>query len=423
MARVSRRTLMAGAASLGAMGVLQPGIRAFAQMSDSPIKIGVIAPLSGGGEVLGTALLDGASVAADQINAAGGVDGHPIELVVRDDKLTPQQAVLQVQDLLGQGVNMFVGGMTTGTALALSPLVTNENAIFTTNAATGDQLTHEDFHPNFFRMTNNAYTTYRSLAKVMAENAPTAADWIAVMPDAANTRSIWASLKDGISEFYASLAGKQPTFIDPIITKVGAADFKNVLAQLMASPATAMFTCAHGADNITLLTQAKSYDIGRKFDVIADAGGAGWAVPQALGKKIPASFWMPVNWYYEAYQDLPEGRAFYDGYVKRTGKAFPDEHIEPAHATIHAYALAVKKAGSTETQAVLSALETLSWNSAKGVRTFRKEDHQCMSDCVTVLVQPSGDDQGWTVAKFVRKDAKETLDEPTPGVPLKYRFQ
>src|SRR5579872_7349656 len=92
---ISRRSLVIGA------GVLPfAGRMAFAQASE-PIRIGVLAPLTGGGGPYGADIVKASKLAADQINAAGGVlGGRKIELFVEDDETNATAAVKAARKLL-----------------------------------------------------------------------------------------------------------------------------------------------------------------------------------------------------------------------------------------------------------------------------------------------------------------------------------
>ena len=64
--------------------------------SSGTFKLGVIGPLTGENAIYGQAVANGAQIAVDEINAAGGVKGKPLELVVYDDKSSPEGAVKAV---------------------------------------------------------------------------------------------------------------------------------------------------------------------------------------------------------------------------------------------------------------------------------------------------------------------------------------
>ena len=85
--------------------------------SPAPIRIGLIAPLTGPSSDFGKPVLHGAQMAADEINAAGGYLGRPIELVVHDDKGQPDVGRAASQAMVESGVLAAIGFCNTGVAL------------------------------------------------------------------------------------------------------------------------------------------------------------------------------------------------------------------------------------------------------------------------------------------------------------------
>src|SRR5688500_19775211 len=94
-----------------------------------PIKIGLVAALSGPSAQSGEAITRGLAVAIDEINAKGGVLGRKLELVRRDDEATPAKGVIAARELLfKERVAVLFGGLDTPVSLAIVPIV-NENKI------------------------------------------------------------------------------------------------------------------------------------------------------------------------------------------------------------------------------------------------------------------------------------------------------
>lgn len=92
-----------------------------------PIRIGVIAPLSGGGTSYGINIEYGAKMAIDEINNDGGINGRKLEMVVVDDATNPSEAVTAMQKLVDQeNVDVVVGGWGSSQVLAAIPV--NEKA-------------------------------------------------------------------------------------------------------------------------------------------------------------------------------------------------------------------------------------------------------------------------------------------------------
>lgn len=92
-----------------------------------PIRIGVIAPLSGGGTSYGINIQYGTKMAIDEINKDGGINGRKLEMVIVDDATNPSEAVTAMQKLVDQEkVDVVVGGWGSSQVLAAIPV--NEKA-------------------------------------------------------------------------------------------------------------------------------------------------------------------------------------------------------------------------------------------------------------------------------------------------------
>ncbi|MHA6642759.1 ABC transporter substrate-binding protein [Mesorhizobium sp. A623] len=416
MIKATRRTFLAG---VGAGAVLSAGGAAFAQDSNSPIRLGCIAPLSGAQEVLGAPMRLGAEIAAKQINSAGGVLGRQIEIVARDDKASGPGAVAGAQDLFGQDIHLLFGSIQTAAVLAIMPLLGDANAILISCAAIADSLTHENFVGNYFRVSDNSYMRYRALARVMAEKYPEITTWTGVFPDAAYAFSSWDAFRDGLNTYYPELAKKDVTILDPVLTKFGATDFKPQLSTLMRSSASGLFNSTNGADAVTLLAQGANFRISEKFKAIAD-GANEFNVPKALGKRMVPNFWTAMNWYFGSYTDIPMGKELYEEYVAATGDKFPLGYFEHGHAAVHAYANGIRRAGSLETEKIVAAMEGMTFETAMGPRTFRKEDHQAILDMNLVGIGPRDKEPGWEVKDVVKVAGSDLIEPPSPGIPVKY---
>ncbi|HEX6669696.1 MAG TPA: ABC transporter substrate-binding protein [Gemmatimonadales bacterium] len=89
------------------------------QADGGPVRIGVAGSFS---DPIGTPMQLAAELAAAEINAAGGIDGRPIELVLRDDYADPDSAVFIASDLYESDVSAVVGHLFSGTTLAAAPV-------------------------------------------------------------------------------------------------------------------------------------------------------------------------------------------------------------------------------------------------------------------------------------------------------------
>jgi|UniRef100_UPI0035B3131E branched-chain amino acid transport system substrate-binding protein len=113
-----------------------------AQINTTPVRIGLIFPLTGGSSDMGNSALVGAQVAVQEINQVGGYLGRPIELVVRDDEANNDVGLKHAQDLvLKEKVVATIGFCNTGVAMkALDVFQENKHPLFV-SCATGSAIT------------------------------------------------------------------------------------------------------------------------------------------------------------------------------------------------------------------------------------------------------------------------------------------
>ena len=215
------------------------------------------------------------------------------------------------------------------------------------------------------------------------------------------------------------------------MARFGETRFGGHIAALQQSRADALFVAVNGDDAVAFYQQAQLAGLLSRTRVLADSENE-LTVPQTLGASTPEHLWLGVSWYYGGYQALPMGRQLYDDYVRSTGNAMPLGFVNAGHSAIYAYAAAIEKAGTTETPAIIKALEGLTFGTAKGRVTFRPEDHQAVCDVNFIRIKHV--EQGLTmdinegerpdieVSEFIRLDGSDVIEPPSPGRKLAYRF-
>src|SRR5580704_18129478 len=119
---VTRRQVLAGSAATAAG--LASGFPAPAIANTDPIKIGFLPALTGPSSSTGVGINRGTELAVEEINAAGGIDGRKIELIVRDTQSDPTKAVNAVAELAQrQKAAVIWGPLNSGEALAATPFI------------------------------------------------------------------------------------------------------------------------------------------------------------------------------------------------------------------------------------------------------------------------------------------------------------
>ncbi len=156
MAMMRRRTLLGTATLLSAI----PHARATAD----PIRIGWMQALTGPSSAAGIGFHNGSVIAAAAINAAGGIDGRQVELVVRDTQGDPTKAVNAAQELISRDqVHAIAGPGNSGETLAVTPIIARAKLPHL-HAGSIDTLIDPQRYPNAFRfgVSNSQWTAASS---------------------------------------------------------------------------------------------------------------------------------------------------------------------------------------------------------------------------------------------------------------------
>ena len=160
MPTLSRREVL-GAAALTTLGL--------GACTKPPLKIGFVAGLTGRTSDLGVAGRDGALLALEQANAAGGVGGRQVELLTADDQQNPVAAAAAFQRLREAGVEAIVGPMTSAMAMAMVPLANAAGLTLISPTVTTSALTGQDDH--FFRVISSTREYAQTSARFHAQHS------------------------------------------------------------------------------------------------------------------------------------------------------------------------------------------------------------------------------------------------------------
>lgn len=407
---ITRRHMLAGTSAAVAGAAVLGRRPAWAA---DPVKIGVMMPLSGTAELVGAKQRIGVEVARDQINAAGGIMGRPLELVIRDDKGDPNQAVAIARELSANGVNLLIGPSLSAQNIALIQVVQSLDMVQMTPSSPLDALTHELFNRNFFRLADNNYMRMRSLARAVAQKFPDVTNWAGIVSDISVGHDSWRQFSSGLKEFYPIYAKKEVTLAEVVSAKFGTTDFRTQIFRLMQTGAQGVFNLTYGSDMITLWKQAKTLGFSDKIKVAADGSGE-LDFPVILNKDLPPALWSNLHWNFaSANPNKVSQELVREVRARANNDPYPSSLIGPSHGAVLCYAAAIAAARSTETNAVIAALETVEVETAKGRVRFRKEDHQQVGPVNLSGAAPNAN--GFSFVASVEIPGAEVIEPPTPG--------
>jgi branched-chain amino acid transport system substrate-binding protein len=366
-AGLGRRGLLAGAAA----GVLAMPYVARGQAK--AVKIGMQTILSGPIALLGTSQRNSVTMEVDRINAAGGLAGRQIELVVRDSRGQPQEAARVARELINSdGVEILIDAEASSGAFAVQEVIRDLGTLCLHTASETSSLTAD---PKLrvataFRCARQGVhdaIVGGSYSAAVAKAAKLT-KWATCSPDYAYGRDVTKQYLAWIKHFMPELE-----VITEAWPKLGTPDFTEVITKLLQARPQAVFSLLYAGDLSAFVNQASVYALFGQTSLFTPNMGD-YPVLQAI-KQLPAGI-RTGDRYLETFPDTPANKAWGEAYRARF-KDLPTNWAWQAATAVKFLEAAAKKAGSLETKAMAEALTGLKIDcpfGADGTVTMR-EDH------------------------------------------------
>ena len=271
---------------------------AFAQ--STPIRIGVVTPLSGTYAGIGQQVRWGLDLAAREINAAGGIAGRSLELIYEDEEANPAVAVQKAEKLFQVSkVDFLTGTVNSGSTLAVGQLAERNGKLIATTVSFADSITGDKCSPNVFRVNARAGMQSAALADWMATTRPNA-NVFYLGPDYEMGRSTVAAFKSAAEGKGAKSAGE---VFAPLDNK----DYSPYFGQIRSSRPTVIYTSVAGNDTVRLFNQMAEFGVSRNVQVVGASGTVTSQNLAAIGRNADG-FVTGVG--YSPLIDSPENKRF-----------------------------------------------------------------------------------------------------------------
>jgi branched-chain amino acid transport system substrate-binding protein len=319
------------------------------------IRIGSVAPLTGEIAHLGKDNENGARMAVDDINAAGGVKlgdkTYRLELLGEDDKADPREGTLAAQKLVDEGVVAVVGHLNSGTSIPASRIYADANVVQISPSSTNPKYTLQGFK-----------TTYRVLANDNQQGAVLAnfaagemkVKRVAIVDDR-------TQYGQGLADvFERVIKDKGVDVIDREFTTNKATDFNAILTKIRSmKPDLVMFG---GMDSVAAPLAKQMKELGMKSQLLA---GDGTCDPSFISIAGDASGALTCTMAGRAIEKMPKG----DDFSKRYKAKFGTEvklYSPYSYDAVYAIVDALKRAGRPDRQAVVDAMPKTSFEGLTG---------------------------------------------------------
>ncbi len=236
----------------------------------APVRLGAINPLTGKLANHGQEILSGIEYAVEECNQAGGVAGHPVQLLSRDDQSQPETAVNQAQDLIyREKVTALTGGYVDSLVGPISQLALKAQIPYVASASLQRDLTLEGKNPFFFRISHLDGVT-EPLCRFLPETFP------------GKKAAILHAATPGATEFSQILfqclrrSGVEVSLVEKF--RPGTPDFSPFLLKMRSLQAEVLISAGFFPDHLILVRQIREQNV----PLTAYVGPWGLAYPEFI---------------------------------------------------------------------------------------------------------------------------------------------
>lgn len=319
------------------------------------LKIGVVASLTGPGAYYGESIRNGVTLAVDEINAAGGIEGKQLEVVFEDDTTNPQKTVTATEKLTSvDNVLAIVGIQWDFLANAAVPVAERAGVAAISTAAPIDSILGEKKSPNFFTTYPSVEANEASIQEFFVQENVRTVAIIAVQND-------WGTAHVNA---YTAAAEKSGVTVVKVfrVAQTDRNDFKTQMAQIKSLGPDAVLLALNDGDNLSYVKWHRDFGL-----TAAVLGNMNFAHPFANGELAYA---QGAGMYLVDFTDPSTG--FAEKYEARFGKP-PHIAADTSYDAIYVIKEAIEKGGATK-EGVLRGLNQVRYEGASGTIDFTSDN-------------------------------------------------
>lgn len=301
-------------------------------------KIGSIGPTAGSNAIYGTAVMNGAQIAVDEINAAGGINGYQISFKFEDDQSDAEKSVNAYNSLKDWGMQALMGTVTTTPCVAVVEKTAQDGMYQLTPSASSTDVIEND---NVFQICFTDPNQGSASAQYIAENK--LATKVAVIYDSSDVYS------SGIEANFVSEAENQGLEVvaEEAFTADSKTDFSTQLQKAQSAGAELIFLPIYYTEASIVLTQADS--MGFDVDFFGCDGLDGLLGVENFDKELAEGVMLLTP--FAADADDEATKAFVAKYQEQY-KDLPNQFAADAYDAIYVMKAAIEAADATPDMSV-----------------------------------------------------------------------
>jgi len=323
--------------------VLAGAVLTAALSAAEPIKIGEYASLTGKEASFGQSSHKGIVMAVEEINAAGGVLGRPLQLLSEDNQTKPGESATVAKKLIARDkVVALLGEVASGRSLEAGPIAQAYKIPMIAPASTNPKVTQTGSY--VFRVCFIDPFQGTVMAKFAREDLK--ATRVAILSSVSNAYSV------GLAKYFRETftAGGGEVVAEKNFSE-GDKDFRAQLTAVKAAGAEAVFVPSYYTEAALIVRQARDLGLAVPF-----FGGDGWEAPQLLEIGGDALDGCYYSTHFSPQNQAPVVQAFVKKFQARWDGQVPDAFAALGYDAAHVLADAIARAGTTDGPELRAAL-------------------------------------------------------------------
>jgi branched-chain amino acid transport system substrate-binding protein len=323
------------------------------------IKVGVLLPLTGSQAKFGEIEKRSYEMAAEEINAKGGVNGKKIELLFEDDTGKPDVGRSGVEKLISrEKVPVITGGYSSSVTAAAAPVAQQFKVPFVISTGSADDITEKGY--DYVFRVNPPASEYPNAVKSFLQGVAKDVKTVALLyENSAFGQSSSKSFEQDAAELGLKIVVKEGY-------QAGAIDFKPILTKVKAANPDMIYMVSYVMDASLLIRQSKELRINPKLFV---GGGAGFTLPEFAKSAGDASDYVYSATLWVETLPFPGAKEYFNNFRKKYGSE-TEYHGAEAYAAMYVVADALKRAKSISPKDVRDALAATDMKTAFGPVKF-----------------------------------------------------
>lgn len=329
------------------------------------VTIGLLTPLVGPYSLDGKHQRNFAELAAEEINAGGGVMGRPVKIIVEDTQLKPGVGSEKAKMLIQKGVKYLTGGVSSNVVGVVSKIA-HESDVLHFGIGGSNSLTGENCNQHHFNLDPAAYQMATGTGSYVIDKLGLPKEWFCITVDYSWGHTCLDSVKKMLAERGGKLVGN-------VMTPIREKDFSTVLIKAVTSKAPVLGVIVYGLAQGKLLQQAYEFGIGKRMKIVVVATSLSIAAtPEALN-----GVYVGLPWYWNIQDPITRNVA--QKYIDKYGQP-PAWTGTLVYDSIKVMATAMEKAKSFDVSKLIPVLEGLEFQTSKGMEKIRACDHRVIQD-------------------------------------------